>query len=50
MENNKVTSLSGRCCDVRAAAKRNAEQMNRGAEEKEKKLNKKYKSYSDLIA
>ena len=45
-----VTSLGGRCCDVRAAAERNAKQMQTSGDDKEKKVDKKYKGYYDLIA
>lgn len=45
-----VTALGGRCCDLRAAAKRNAEQMQREGDEEVSNLRKKYKSYSDLLA
>lgn len=47
---NGVTTLGGRCCDIKAAAKRNAGKMKEHGKEKKEYLNKKYKSYSDLLA
>lgn len=47
---NKVTVLGGRCCDVKEAAKRNAKEMKLDTSKIEKKFDKKYKSYSDLLA
>ncbi len=49
-KNKGVVVLGGRCCDVKATAKRNAEEMLSGGKEKTQKLEKNYKSYSDLLA
>lgn len=50
MSDIKVTALGGKCCRVRDTAKKNAEEMKRSGKNKKEKLEREYKSFSDLLA